>query len=221
MMPSRNTPFSCNRHRISLRPRPYQSTLFGTLTSLQERSISEFSGYLLYLTTGLLMWIYCSDDCKKNWTCIFGHNSGGDGRIHAPHSSQDGCSRESCVLFGPRNWAGELYDPICRLINALPISDLQKSEFRKISIIRHFHPSNRHDHGLGKEFILIGYLSYATAEDFVEVWKEYGEKDVEAIILGREWSLPGIRSRLTSMYDNVSTCYEFGPCRQNKLCKNR
>ena len=198
MMPSRNTPFSCNRHRISLRPRPYQSTLFGTLTSLQERSISEFSGYLLYLTTGLLMWIYCSNDCKKNWTCIFGHNSGGDGRI-------------------------ELLVQFCSIIDALPrpISDSRKSGFRNVSIIRYSHPSNRHDHELGKEFILIGYLSYATAEDFVEVWKEYGEKDVEAIILGREWSLPGIRSRLTSMYDNVSTCYEFGPCRQNKLCKNR
>lgn len=145
------------------------------------------------------MRIYCSDDCKRHCGYILGHDSGGDGykwggsglleddkSDHEPEGSHDACGREVYVLFGPRNWTDEpLLDQFHRLVDAMPISDSQKSEFRKVSSIRYLRPSNRHDHELGKQFILIGYLSYATAEGFVEAWKKYGEKDVEAIILGR------------------------------------
>ena len=68
----------------------------------------------------------------------------------------------------------------------MSISDVQNLEFRKVSSIRHHdRPElNRLDHGPRKRFILIGYLSRDTAERFVVAWKEYGEKDVKAIIFG-------------------------------------
>jgi len=142
------------------------------------------------------------DDCKKHWGYIQGHDSGGDahqgGGDHGgddqgiiqqggAHDSSDGCSKEVYVLFGPRNWTDEpLLIQFHRLVDAMPISDSQKAEFRNVSSIRYLNPSNRHDHEPGKQFILIGYLSYATAKGFVEAWREYGEKDVVAVILGRE-----------------------------------
>ena len=199
-MPSRNTLFSCNRHRhLHL----YRSTLFGTLISLREQSMSEFSGYLLYSTIGLLMRIYCSDDCKKHWGRIQGHDSSGDDQsggsgFQGGGSGQgsgptpnigEGCSLEVYILFGPRNWTNEppLIIQFLLLVDALPITDFQKSEFRNVSSIRYFNPSIvRYNHRPGKQFVLVGYLSYATAKDFVEAWREYGEKDVVAVILGRE-----------------------------------
>lgn len=134
---------------------------------------------------------------------VGGDNSGNPPRPGSPTPSvtpsvNSGCSKEVYVLFGPRKWTDEpsLLVQFHHLLDAMPIGDLEKSEFYDPSSIRylnssgipHSNPSGIHG-PRDKIFILIGYLIYPTAKAFVNAWKKHpapGEEGVVAILLGSE-----------------------------------